>query len=349
MSRDTARRAARRSTFVLVIGAALATLLSVTSAGAVPVASPDGGAGVNSRTDVYIRDVPADIGTEPHWMDTIWESPDIKVCPTPAGCAVSQNPIVGITNFVFVTMHNAGPYGSGTGSGTLRLYRTTPGGGAIWPTAWTQIGAVDLTVPAGSMTVMIPWNGVPGPGHFCLIVRWESATDPFTPETMDINGNARFNNNIAWRNVSSVALTPGGPPAARPFAVGNPQPTPTRNSIVFRPDGTPFQNAGGRLVVDLGPTLFARWRAGGSAGTGITEIGGNQLEILGLPQARIDNLRLNPGERLPFSLSFSTTGTTPTTQPFVLRVIQLGPNASGAAVVDLGGVRYDISVGRRVG
>lgn len=175
-----------------------------------------GAGGRDGRTDVYIKDVAADVGVEPHLLEPLWISPDIKVCPTAVECATSQNPIVGVTNYVFVKLRNPGPYGSGVGSGVLRVYRTTPGGGATWPTHWTEIGASSVIAAPGVTTVTIPWTGVPGPGHFCLIARWISDSDPMTVEGPSIPINASHNNNIAWRNVDSVLLNPGAGPVVRP-------------------------------------------------------------------------------------------------------------------------------------
>ncbi|GAB2934702.1 hypothetical protein GCM10027280_23210 [Micromonospora polyrhachis] len=344
-----ASRSVGRSAPRLLVGAVLAALLTMSTAGAAlgdtsTTVPSSADSTIAAPTDVYIRDVAADVGLQPHSYNPLWASPDIKVCHTAVECAVSQNPIVGITNYIFVKLRNPGPYGSGLGNGTLRVYRTTPGGGATWPGAWTQIGAVSVPVPAGTTTVTIPWNGVPGPGHFCLLARWVSPTDPMVFEGPDISLNTRYNNNIAWRNVNSVNLFVGQP-QVRPFAIGNSLTVATRNDLVFTPVGAPFQAAGGRIIADLGPTLFERWVAAGRPGEGIREVGRNQVEIVSQGSARINDLLLNPGERPEFSLIF--TATAATTRPFTLHVNQAGPDKEGAAKTDLGGVEYQITVGQQ--
>ncbi|MFK3983438.1 hypothetical protein ACI2K4_24020 [Micromonospora sp. NPDC050397] len=344
----TVREKARRSAPRLIVGTVLATLLTLTTAGAA-LGGPSGGDGsgtgaaVAARTDAYIRDVAGDVGTEPHNLNPIWQSPDIKVCPTAIECATSQNPIVGVTNYVFVKLNNPGPYGSGVSTGTLELYRTTPGGGASWPIHWTLIGAVATSSFAGVTTVTIPWNGVPGPGHFCLLARWVSPTDPMTSEGPSHSTNTRNNNNIAWRNVDSVNPAPGTP-EVRPFAIGNETDVPTRNDIVFAQRGEPFQNAGGRIVADLGPVLFQRWVQAGRPGTGIREVGRTQVEIVA-PNAKISDLLLNPGERPEFSLIFSTQ--TVSSRQFVVDVVQFGPAKAGGEKTDVGGVQYLIRTAQR--
>ncbi|WBB75687.1 hypothetical protein O7602_09350 [Micromonospora sp. WMMD1128] len=337
-------RRVRRSALAVLTGTALAALLAVTTAAAAPVvARPDNAAA--ARTDVYIRDVTADVGVQPHSLNPLWASPDIKVCPTAVECAVSQNPIVGVTNYIFVKLRNPGPYGTGTSGGVLRVYRTTPGGGAVWPMHWTQIGAMNVTAFAGTTTVTIPWTGVPGPGHFCLLARWVSATDPMTFEGPDIGTNTRNNNNIAWRNVDSVRLVAGGPAIVRPFAIGNSLKVETKNDLVFTQPGEPIQRVGGRVVVDLGPTLFERWQAGGKVGTGVREVGKNQVEVVEPAKASLGNLVLKPGERVEFSLTFAAEAASD--KEFALDVTQFGPDTSGAERTDLGGVEYLISVGRQ--
>nr|MDT0660620.1 hypothetical protein [Micromonospora sp. DSM 115978] len=334
----------RRSIRALAAGGVLALLLTVAGSGpalGAVTAAEAGAAGVTARTDVYMRDTVTDIGIEPHSLNPLWQSPDIRVCHTPVYCAASQNPIVGMTNYIFVTLHNPGPYGSGDGTGTLTVYRTTPGGGAAWPAAWTAIGSLTLSVPAGTTTVMLPWTGVPGPGHFCLIARWVSQTDPMTGEGPDIGPNTRNNNNIVWRNVDSVNPQPGDGVNDRPFAIGNTLRTTTANDVLFTPFGRAFQDIGGRIVVDLGPALFERWRAGGGQGKGIRLVGQTQVQIVDPAGASINGILLAPGERLTFRISFVGGGEKG--ERAGLDVTQFGPDTTGARRADLGGVRYEIA------
>ncbi|MEU6072839.1 hypothetical protein [Micromonospora sp. NPDC047074] len=342
---------ARRSTLALLTGAALATVLSVTAAGAAPLdaaGSRGDGATIAAPVDVYMKDTSTDVGLQPHSLNPLWQSPDIKVCHTAVECPTSQNPIVGQRNYIFVKLRNPGPYGTAVmEEGAIEVWRTTPGGGAAWPGGWTQIGWMSVPVYPGVTSVTIPWDNVPGPGHFCLLARWVSPNDPMTFEGPDIGVNTRNNNNIAWRNVDSVALIANGQTQIRPFAIGNTLTRAARSSLVFSQTGAPFQVAGGRLVADLGPTLFERWVKGGKAGKGVREVGRNQIEIVDIGQASLDNLELLPGERVAFSLNF--TATVPTQEKIAVNVTQIGPDTTGAARADLGGVRYDITVAQRAG
>ncbi|WBB79764.1 hypothetical protein O7606_27170 [Micromonospora sp. WMMD882] len=213
------RRRVRRLLLAVVAGTALAGLLGATTAAAVAATSaataaaatsataapPKTSAGrVMSITDVYIRDVASDVGLQPQWDTPVWASPDVKVCATPTDCATSVNPVVGSTSHIVVKLRNPGPYGSGVDSGTLWLFRSIPGGGHLWPSAWVTLSSVAVVVPPGVTTVIVPWSGVPGPAHFSVLALWTSPTDPLLLSTSDILNFVRYNNNVAWRDLYSV-------------------------------------------------------------------------------------------------------------------------------------------------
>ncbi|MDG4818185.1 hypothetical protein O7628_22100 [Micromonospora sp. WMMD956] len=194
----------RRLALALCAGPVLAGLLATTAtaAAAVPAAKPHR---VMTVTDTWMRDTVSDVGLQPHSTDPIWASPDIKVCPTTVECATSMFPVVaGSTSYIFVKLRNPGPYGSGIDSGTLRFYRTSPGGSLSWPLGWVPVTSRVLIVPAGVTTVRVEWPAVPGPGHFSLLAVWDSLTDPLLVMTTDIAINVRYNNNIAMLDLMSV-------------------------------------------------------------------------------------------------------------------------------------------------
>lgn len=326
---------------ITAVAAILASSLSsASSAGATEV-------GVTADTDVYIRDYVGDAGVEPH-SNSVWTSPDIKVCPTPVECATSQNPEVGSVNYIFVKLNNPGPYGSGADIGNLDVYRSTPGGGTGWSADWTSIGGIlGLSVAAsGVTTAVIPWPDVPGPGHFCLLARWESTDDPMSfGEVPDTVLNTQRNNNIAWRNVDSVDLF-AGRVETRPYAVGNPGRTQIATDLAFTDVRNGFLAAGGRLTVDLGPDLYARWREGGGRATGVKQVGTHSFEISDFRQARFYGVLLSPRTRPELKLQFSL-GAVPRKGSHVIRVTQyapLGENQPGTALADVGGVEYQVAI-----
>lgn len=200
----------RRTARSVFLSSVLAVLSAVTATGPASAASVKGtGSSIASRTDVYIRDNAADNGNEPS-TGAFYASPDIKVCWHETECASSQTPIVGATNWVYVTLNRPGPMetSGGEAKGTVLLYRSGAGW-TSWPSDWLYIGSSELTsVPlVGTKTVKIKWPNVPGPGYYCLLARWISSTDPMTvPEGVDAPANAR-NNNITWHCVNSAILT----------------------------------------------------------------------------------------------------------------------------------------------
>lgn len=305
----------------ILAGLLVAVTLSVPAASATP----------NYR-DVYVRDNVSDVGSEPS-SGSIYHSPDIKVCWTPVPCAVSQNPIAGATNYVFVTLRRK-PGALGTVEGVLRLYRSNLGGGTAWPAGWTFIGATSPSVPVGGTTVMITWPGwnVPGPAHFCLLARWVSGADPMTfAEVSNTQLNAQRNNNIAWRNVNSVRVFPFRPISV-PYTIGNPDPFDARQSLIFEQPERPFA---GTVTIDLGRELAARWKAAGQKGVGVKPVGETQVQIVEPKFARIDGLALKADERAEIGLTFATEAEA---EPAVLHVRQV--DAEG---VDLGGAEYRIN------
>jgi hypothetical protein len=292
---------------------------------------PTAGATPNYR-DVYVRDNAADVGNEPS-AGSIYHSPDIRVCHTAVYCAVSQNPIVGMTNYVFVTLRRKAT-AVGNVDGNLVLYRSNLGGGTAWPGGWTYIGNAAASVPVSGTTVMITWPGwnVPGPAHFCLLARWVSNADPMTfAEVANTQLNAQRNNNIAWRNVDSVRVFPQRPVKV-PYTIGNPEPFDTRQNLVFE---QPERQFAGTVTVDLGRELAARWKAAGQKGVGVRQVGETQVQIVEPRFARLDGLALKAEERVEIGLTFATDVEA---GPAVLEVHQVDVQG-----VDLGGAQYRIN------
>ncbi|MFC3897893.1 hypothetical protein ACFOWZ_41055 [Lentzea rhizosphaerae] len=283
--------------------------------------------------DVYMRDNFGDVGNEPS-TGSIYTSPDIKVCWTPVPCAVSQNPRAGLTNYVFVTLRRK-PGGIGNVDGNLVLYRSNLGGGTAWPGGWTYIGNAGASVPVGGSTVMITWPGwnVPGPAHFCLLARWVSPNvDPMTfAEVANTQLNAQRNNNIAWRNVNSVRVFPLRPYWVS-YTIGNPNPFDGRQSLILE---QPERQFAGRVTIDLGQELAARWRAAGQKGTGLKQVGETQFQIVEPKFARLDGLALKGEERIEIGLTFETDVEA---EPAVLQVRQVDEREG-----DLGGAEYRIN------
>jgi hypothetical protein len=334
------RRGPLLVTALAVLAAFLTTMPAATAAPTGHHATP--AAGSQRQNDVFIRDIVGDGGAEPDPLSPIWHSPDIWVCNMsfPTCPSPGVNPIVGQTNFVRVRLNNTGP---GAVGGTVATYYTQMGASAIWPNDWNTlpngafIGAAGVSVPPGigSAIVTIPWNPVPGPGHFCLLARFLSGADPMTlPEGPNTVVNTINNNNIAWHNVDTVQLS-GGQPADRPFLVTDATDKAVRANLVITAPTGPFIGPG-KLTIDLGPTLGKAWLAEGAPGVGVRSEGGTVVQILDPKQAVIQGLPLQPGDRFPTTLTFVAGASVNTT------VLVDETDSQG---VDLGGVAYAVSNG----
>ncbi|MDQ2583411.1 vWA domain-containing protein [Saccharothrix yanglingensis] len=256
------------------------------------------------QTDVFMRDQVSDTGVEANPNGTVWNSPDIKVCPGLADCGAGTQPVVGATNYVHVRLNNPGPYGAGTASGVLKVYRTPAGGGTTWNNAtngdWVFIGQQALTVPAGVTVAKIPWADIPGPGHFCLLARWVSATDPMTfAEGPNTALNTKNNNNIAWKNFQTIRGRVLEPVRSW-FTLGNATGRDAKTDLVL----TAEKPVRGTLVVDLGRELLERWRVGGGQSAGVKQVGETAFQFD--PQrAGLFGIPLKPGERHTAELTFT--------------------------------------------
>jgi hypothetical protein len=339
------RRRLRRSMPGLLIATVMALLIPLLPAAAAAPLPAAGDKGINADTDIYIRDYVGDAGVEPH-ANSVWTSPDIKVCPTPVECAVSQNPEVGSTNYIFVKLNSPGPYGSGADIGNLDVLRSTPGGGTAWPGDWTSIGGIlgQPVAAVGTTTAMIEWVDVPGPGHFCLLARWESADDPMSfPEGPNTVLNTQQNNNIAWRNVNSVDLF-YDQPQVRPYAIGNPGRERIFTDLAINDPNNRFREYGGRLIVDLGGEVYSRWREGGGRATGVRQVGQTSFEVFDFKSARFYGILLDPGTRPEVQLQFSVAPNAPRSR-HVIRVNQFAPLEQADKPTDVGGVEYQVTIG----
>ena len=162
-------------------------------------------------------------------------------------------------------------------------------------------------------------------------------TDPMTfPEGATTSQNTWYNNNIAWHNVNTLQLFPLRPIRV-PIMIGNPWPDPTNIDLALFPVGQPFVG-GGKVIVDLGPELAARWRKTGQHGVGVVPVGDTQVQILDPKQARIQGLPLNGRERLETDLEL-TAGDRQVGGQFLLREVQLDSQHQ-----DAGGVDHRINV-----
>lgn len=287
--------------------------------------------------DVYIRDNASDTGAEPS-TGSIYSSPDIRVCDVDPECP-GIDPAPGTRNRVLVDLRRKPGAIVGNVTGRVYVYWTSQGGSATWPYDWTLIGSKSVSVPPGGTTADIDWLSFPA-GPVCLLARFVSDADPMTtptPPGTSTQVHAKANNNIAWRNLKQFRLfLPDIELARWPFRIRWPEPDPWWTDLVIvQPDGRPFVGPG-RLIIDLGPELAARWRESGLKGEGVKPIDETRAEVVGQGTARLQGLLVKPGDQLTTELTFIAG---PDLKgPYVLRVHQTDRQG-----IDAGGTEYRIN------
>ena len=250
--------------------------------------------------NVWMKDSWNDTGLEPDpatVSDAMWRSPYIWVRnsqdPTFLHQHEHENPEYGSTNWIYVKMHNGN---ASSQTGNLKLYIADASASLAWPIAWSEIANIPVTI-SGSSTQIIEqqWNTVPNPAsgssHYCMVARWESASDPMhTAEGTNITTNVRENNNIIWRNMNVVDLSDAADAdVALNIASFNPR---TATQIVFE-DATRFPLprwiGNGIVTIQIDSKLYAIWKENKGTMKGLKEIGNGAFEMTA-KNASIGNL-----------------------------------------------------------
>ncbi len=289
----------------------------------------------SATLDLMIKDSQDDTGAEPNTVTQyMWTSDNIWVRNNNDNGLIHENPdysALGNPNYVMVRVINKSCVAS-TGNEQLKLYWAKASTGLSWPSPWTGgvnvpypnmgnlIGTLTIPIiPAGGETILtFPWQ-VPNPGnygndghqwHFCLLARIEASTDPMTfPETGDLNGNVRNNNNIAWKNVTVVDVlpdnieNPGGL-----VAVGNPFNHPKtfflELEVADLETGKPiYQEA--EVGIKMDDVLFNAWERGGKEAQLLDPTAEEKRKIVKGNNVIIDNISFNANEIGTLRLDFN--------------------------------------------
>lgn len=307
--------------------------------------------------NVWMKDTWNDTGAEPDPLtasEDMWKSPYIWVRETQDTSLTHQheheNPEFGSTNWVYVKLHNGF---NTTTNGNLELWYANASVSLSWPSAWTQITSIPVNSFAAHSTRIVEaqWNNLPGTGHYCMIARWVSTSDPMaTPETTDINANVRANNNIVWRNLNIVNLDADSSQDVS-FVVRGVGTGRAATSLVIRSPKNEMENSfirHGQVTVRFDERLMRAWRQGGSRGKGY-RIKGQSFIITDPAGAVFENIMTNPELVGYVKLTFRKLPTTPK-QLFVIDTIQTRsqrePNGAVTRYV-IGGVSYEIHTDKR--
>ncbi|HLN00856.1 MAG TPA: tyrosinase family protein [Bryobacteraceae bacterium] len=256
-----------------------------------PVPSP-----ADPSADPWMADNSTDIadnGTVPS-PGTHWISPDVwnrraavttDACVQPVDaygdlvttggvvrdCGTSadhENPITGVTNYLYGTLRNTRPGSPRVVYAEVGVYYALASSGLTYPTDFTTIPEsrqfIALQLEAGTTSSIgpIPWIPPPLPpanDHYCLYLRVLSvqATPPI--EGLGIDTDVANNNNLAWRNIKVVA--PGDMSVPSFFIVRNIGDRTERLALRFEVTPT-LMRAPARIRVTLDEALTRAFRAG---------------------------------------------------------------------------------------
>ena len=174
-----------------------------------PVVSP----GAPPNVDVFIDDGRAG-GYEPFLADFSGTTELWNRHATDGG-ATHETARLGVPNHVYVRVRNRGTQPA-TGV-SVKLFRSDPAGGLVWPTHWTQAGApvlVPAPIPAGGQVVVGPLTWIPQvAGQEALLASVSAVGDVSNADT--VNGPLPhwrlipFDNNLAQRNVVTETAVTG--------------------------------------------------------------------------------------------------------------------------------------------
>ena len=297
--------------------------------------------------NVWMKDSWNDTGLEPDpntTGDPMYLSPYIWIRNTQDAGFLQQhnhqNPEFGQQNFIYVKMHNGGV----AASGNLELYIANASVSLSWPASWTLVASTPVNLAQSSTQVIeVPWNSVPGTGHYCMIARWVSAADPIGVETSDINANTRQNNNIVWRNLNIVDLSSDEEVDADIIVRGAEKNMPT--DLVFFdhakfPKKTFFET--GLVYVIVDKAIMEAWRKSGLKSKGIKAEG--DRFIITENGATLYNLRLIAGKDYKVKIIFRRTPTT-ISDKFTVEIRQYSTKRLKRILT--GGVGYDIYTYKR--
>jgi hypothetical protein len=240
-------------------------------------------------SDLWMADNATDLaanGAEPS-SGTLWMSPSIwnrnspAVCTPPDAAATvarscgsaadHENPIAGVTNYLYATIRNDRPAAQEIKYLEVAVYIANASTGLTWPASFggDPDGAlpetrqfITVNVPAGQVTDIgpLPWVP-PSPlpsDHWCVYVRALSEQAPIgVAEGASIAANVQASNSLIWRNLHIVVNSTD---SAR-FTISNGQKRAARNTLRIEVPDKFFSTGSVRLLVPR--AIAARWRQSG--------------------------------------------------------------------------------------
>jgi hypothetical protein len=301
--------------------------------------------------NVWMKDTWEDTGGEPDANTAaldMWKSPYVWVRnekdegPAYPGQHRHQNPVPGEVNYAYAKLHNGGAQTSGF----LEFWEADLTTGLTWPD-FTKIGSapVDDFARGETRIIELPWTPADDAPR-SLVVRWEAATtDPMkTPETSNIEANARGNNNIVWRNLGVVELGRGQDSATTELYLRNSGEQIASAVIEIKPGDANTEHPYfkfGEVILEPSGDILAAWRAAGFRGTGFRRID-NRFVITDPGGATLEGILLVPRKKFRMRLHFQRPRREEITGTFTVDVTQ--KQFDGDLLRLVGGVTYEIQV-----
>jgi Common central domain of tyrosinase/CARDB len=276
--------------------------------------------GPDPATDVWMADNGADLanGGTPPSASPRWISPDVWNRSAPAACtpanpnpggtrdcgsdADHENPVAGVENYLYATIHNDTGTASELVYAEVAVYVANASTGLSWP---ADFGAplpetrqfITLNLPPGEVTDIgpLPWvPPSPTPSdHWCLYLRILTPQDLIDPtEVASLDTNTRDSNDVAWRNLNIIELAPFAEAVFTSFIVRNIHEEPAMIALQFETPGTLLE--AGEVTVALDDRLRRRWQEAPGSLDGLEE-GEEAFKIVG-KRAVLEGLSLEPRE-----------------------------------------------------
>lgn len=158
---------------------------------------------------VYLKDTPGDTGGQPDSASAgraLWEAPDVWVRIEQDGLVNlhrHQNPEYGQPNYIYSMARNRGAQPA---RGFVVAYYVPAGNAAVTSGPWVEIDRSEVyTVPPGaSRAYEIIWKDMPGPGHYCILVKWfpEGAMPGLS--FSDLTSAVANDRTLIWKNLNIV-------------------------------------------------------------------------------------------------------------------------------------------------
>jgi len=255
--------------------------------------------------DAYTKDNDRDNGDVPSDINDWYYSPDVWVRHHADGGLIHQDPIEGITNTVYVRLHNRGGVVT---SGIEDVYWHEPSL-AVECGAWAWIGAIPFTnlLPGEERIISTPWRPTRD-GHTCLKTVIDAIDDPYDRGRECSDKWVPWDNNVSWRNVniydnSSSRLMGALNVEQAEVQLVNTYDRPKDVDVVIHRMTFPVT---GTITVRLPATLFDRWLAYGARWDSGIEVltATKEIRVTGAVSATIGAVPMLADEQAAVGLVF---------------------------------------------